>query len=173
MMTTRSAGAALAGLALTFTVAACGGSDSQTATPATSSAAAVTTTASAPSSRAAASSAAKPAAPAVSTTVIFGETITSPMPGAPGSGPAAAGASCSGFEGIRAEADQGGEALWCTKTDKGLVWLAAQTPSNTHQPAVTQGCGNAGDRERDVHTGRQLVCKAAPQYGGTLTWLGA
>ena len=41
----RSAGAALAGLALTFTVAACGGFDSQTAAPSTSSAAAATTTA--------------------------------------------------------------------------------------------------------------------------------
>ena len=169
MTITRSAGAALAGLALTFALAACGGSDSRDAAAGSTTSAAgtvATTTAAAPSSRATPTSA-KPTAPAVSTTVIFGETITSPMPGAPGSGPTAAGASCSGFEGTRAEADQGGAPLWCTKTDKGLVWLAAQTPSNTHQPAVTQGCGTAGDRERDVHTGKQLVCRAG---GGGLVW---
>lgn len=170
MMTTRSAGVALAGLALTFALTACSAAESQTAEPSTTSGAAATTTPAAAPSRTS-SSTSKPAAPAVSTTVIFGETITSPMPGAPGSGTAAAGGDCSGFEGIRAEADQGGAPLWCTKTDKGTVWLAAQTPSNTHQPSVTQGCGNAGDRERDVHTGKQLVCKTAPQYGGALTWL--
>lgn len=171
MTITRTAGATLAGLALTFTLAACGGSDSGTAAPATSSssAAVAATTAVAPSR--ASTTAAKPAAPAVSTTVIFGETITSPAAGAPGSGPAVAGGDCTGFKGMRAAADKGGAPLWCTQTAKGVVWLAAQTPSNTHQPAITQGCGNAGDRERDVNTGQPLVCRAAPQYGGGLTWL--
>lgn len=166
--TTRNLGAVLAGLALAASLAACGGSDSKVAVPATSSAG-TTPPAAAPSTTGKASATPAPAAP--STTVVYGVTITSPAPGAPGSGAVVAGGDCSGNEGSRAEADQGGAPMWCTHTTKGTVWLAAQSPTNTHQPAITQGCGNAGDRERDVHTGQPLVCRAAPAYGGQLTWL--